>query len=252
MPRLGQIEDTMDVHNIGGTTFQFSAAKIGTLGASEYTLATIVLDKSGSVDLFYSVMKAVLKMNVEACADPRNPRADNLMLRVIVFDNGIVEIHGFKPVRDINPVIYDNLPDPCGLTALNDAAFSAVGATVQYAKTLASQQYTCNGAIFVLTDGAENASKVTRKMVADALTDSKTGEYLESMMPVLIGVNTDATTGLNQWLEDFSKEAGFQQYVALNDASKEKLMKLGGFISQSISSQSRSLGTGGGSQSLSF
>ena len=88
-------------------------------------------------------------------------------------------------------------------------------------------------------------------MVADALKDTKSSESMESMMPVLIGVNT-ASGGLNQYLEDFKNEAGFQQYVALADATKAKLMKLGGFISASISSQSKSLGSGAGSRSLSF
>lgn len=251
MPKLGQTNDQMDTHSIGGTTFQFSAAKIGTLGASEYTLATIVVDGSGSVDPFWNEIKAALKENVAACADPKNPRADNLMLRVLVFDSQLTEVHGFKPVRDINPADYDSLPIPGGMTALYDATFNGVQASVQYAKALAAQQYTCNGAIFVITDGMDNASKVSRKMVADALKDTKSSESMESMMPVLIGVNT-ASGGLNQYLEDFKNEAGFQQYVALADATKAKLMKLGGFISASISSQSKSLGSGAGSRSLSF
>lgn len=253
MPRLGNSNDpAMDTHAIGGTTFHFSAAKIGGLGASEYTLATIVVDGSGSVDPFWDEIKKALKANVEACADPKNPRADNLMLRVLYFDSNLIEIHGFKPVRDIDPAIYDSQPMPGGMTSLHDAVFNAVTATVQYAKSLSAQQYTCNAAIFALTDGGDNASKVTRKMVAQSLTDAKISEALESIMPVLIGVNTEASTGLNQYLEDFKNEAGFQQYVRLEDASKDKLMKLGGFISASISSQSKALGTGGGSKSLSF
>ncbi|MFA6234971.1 MAG: hypothetical protein WC824_12435 [Bacteroidota bacterium] len=243
--------EEMDVHNIGGSTFQFSAAKISTLGASEYTLATIVVDGSGSVDPFWKEIKGALKANVLACADPKNPRADNLMLRVLVFDHRLTEIHGFRPVRDINPNDYDGIQIPGNTTALYDATFNGVQATIQFAKDLMAQQYTCNGAIFVITDGADNASKVTRKMVADALTEAKTGESMESLMPVLIGVNTQQG-GLNQYLDLFTKEAGFQQFVALEDVSKEKLMKLGGFISQSISSQSKSLGTGGASKSLSF
>jgi len=252
MPRLGDTSDpTMETHSIGGSTFRFSAAKIDGLGATEYTLATIVVDGSGSVDPFWDDIKKVLKENVAACADPRNPRADNLMLRVLVFDGHLSEVHGFKPVRDIDPTIYDQITQPGGCTALYDATYNGVQATTQYAASLVAQQYSCNGAIFVITDGADNASSITRKMVADALKAAKTGESMESLMPVLIGVNTDAG-GLNSYLDSFVKEAGFQQYVALADARKEKLMKLGGFISQSISSQSKALGSGGASKSLSF
>jgi len=256
MPRLAPPDDpNMETHAIGGSTFHFSAAKIGNLGASEYTLATIVVDGSGSVDPFFSDIRKVLKENVIACqGTPQrpNPRADNLMLRVLIHDQHIIEVHGFKPVRDIDPNEYDNVQQPGGMTAMHDAVYNAVQATVQCAKDLAAKQYTSNGAIFVLTDGMDNYSKVSRKMVAAAMKDAKTSETLESMMPVLIGVNTDATSGLNQYLEDFQKEAEFQQYVRLEDATKEKLMKLGGFISQSISSQSKSLGSGGAPKSLSF
>ena len=252
MPKFTNDADKMDTHAIGGSTFHFTAAKIGSLGASEYTLATIIVDGSGSVDPFWNDIKAVLRANVEACADPKNPRADFLMLRVLVFDNQLTEIHGFKPVRDINPSDYDNIQQPGGMTSLYDATYNGVQATIQYAKDLVNQQYTVNGAVFVITDGGDNTSKVTRKMVKEAISSAKTGESMESLLPVLIGVNTNATTGLNQYLEEFKDESGFQQYVRLEDSSKDKLMKLGGFISASISSQSKSLGTGGTSQSLKF
>jgi len=106
--------------------------------------------------------------------------------------------------------------------------------------------------VFVITDGDDNGSKTSRKMVKDALADAKRKEALESIMPVLVGVNTDATTGLNSYLEEFKDEAGFQQYVAIPDATEKELAKLGGFISKSFSSQSQALGTGGPSQSLTF
>ena len=50
MPRFAQ--DDMDTHSIGGSTFQFSAKKIESLGATEYTLAVLVIDRSGSTDGF--------------------------------------------------------------------------------------------------------------------------------------------------------------------------------------------------------
>jgi len=116
---------------------------------------------------------------------------------------------------------------------------------------LLASQYMSNAAVFVITDGMDNASKLPANEVQKALDDARTSEALESIMPVLIGVNTDAS-GLNAYLEAFQKEAGFQQYIAIGEATEAELAKLGGFISSSISSQSHALGTGGPSQSLSF
>ena len=53
-------------------------------------------------------------------------------------------------------------------------------------------------------------------------------------------------------IEDFHKAAGFTQYVELGSADEKTLAKLADFVSQSISAQSQSLGTGGPSQSLTF
>lgn len=248
MPRFDS-DTEMSIQQIGGSNFQFSAAKIETLGATEYTLATLALDCSGSVDGFTRPMNDAVKEVVKALR--RSPRADNLMLRVITFENTVKEVHGFKPLMDCNEGDYDDVVYAGGTTALHDAVYNGVKAMTQYGKDLVSQDFQVNGTLFVITDGWDNASKTTSKMVKDAMSEAKTSESLESLMPVLVGVNlTDPTLQSN--LDAFRQETGFQQFVALTDASEKTLAKLGGFISRSISSQSQALGSGGSSQSLSF
>jgi len=249
MPKFADMNQDLEQHTIGGTHFGFSAAKIGNLGATEYTLATLVVDVSGSVGRYRQEMEGAIKTCVQACR--KSDRADNLMLRVLLFDTQLQEFHGFKPLPDCNEADYDGCLPSGGMTALFDASFSAVKAMTQYGADLTKIDYAVNGALFVITDGMDNASKATCKMVAEAIEDARTSEALESIMPVLIGVNTDAG-GLNQWLETFKNDAGFQQYVAIGDATEGALAKLGGFISQSISSQSQALNSGGPSKSLSF
>lgn len=243
-----QIDSEMNTHQIQGG-FQFSAVKIDSLGATEYTLATIVMDGSGSVSPFWQQIQLGLKEVVQACR--RSPRADNLMLRVVVFSDGVDEIHGFKPLPDCNEIDYDALPFPGGSTALFDASYSAVKATTDYGRKLTEAQFSVNGAVYILTDGDDNRSKTTAKMVGEAIREARTTEAMESIVPVLIGVNTDVND-LNRFLDRFQKEAGFQQYIAIGKATEKELAKLGGFISKSISSQSQALGTGGPSQSLTF
>jgi hypothetical protein len=250
MPKFKDVNDNLEQHNIGGTHFGFSAAKIGDLGASEYTLVTIVVDVSGSVDPFRKEMEAALKTVVQSCR--RSPRADNLMLRIVLFDNQVQELHGFKPLPDCNEGDYVGCLPSGGMTALFDATYSATKAMTQYGADLTKNDFQVNAALFIITDGMDNVSKVSAPMVAEAIQEARTSEALESIMPVLIGVNTDASTGLNQWLDNFKAQAGFQQYVTIAGATEKELAKLGGFISKSISSQSQALGSNGPSRSLSF
>lgn len=250
MPKFKEAGETeMETHAIGGSTFRFSAARIEHLGASEYTLGVVVVDCSGSVGPFARQIEAALQEVVRACRS--NPRADNMMLRVVLFDDTVQELHGFKPLPDCNEADYTGAVFAGGATALFDAAYSAVRSATEYGRQLAASQFAVNAAVFVITDGQDNRSKVGPKTVADALQEARSSEALESVMPVLIGVNA-AAGDLDGYLTAFKDEAGFGQYVGIKDATERELAKLGGFISRSLSSQSKALGSGGGSASLSF
>ena len=245
MPILG---NTMEEHQIGASNFSFSAKRIEELGASEYTLALLVIDVSGSVTAFAAEIESAVKEVCRSCR--RSPRADNLMLRVVMFDSTVDEYHGYKPLTECAEDDYTGCINPGGMTSLFDATYAAVQSLAQYGKSLTDQDFDVNGAVFVITDGMDNVSKLTREMVKDAFTEAVTGEALESLVSVLIGVNT-AADGLGSYLQDYKDEAGFTQYVEIADATEKQLAKLGAFISQSISSQSQALGSGL-SKSLSF
>lgn len=248
MPVLNS--QNMTTHKIDGTGYGFSAKRIDDLGASEYTLVGIATDASGSVSGFQHQMDDCLKAIVLACR--RSPRADNLMLRLTTFDTRISEVHGFKPLSECNPDDYDKTVIPGSATALYDAAVNMVESVSRYGKDLIDQDFEANGIIFVITDGMENASKLTVTSLKDALDNAVRGEHLESLVSILVGVNTDVSSGLNQYLDDLRQQAGFTQYVAVDKADEKTLAKLASFVSRSISSQSQALGTGGASQSLTF
>ena len=84
-------------------------------------------------------------------------------------------------------------------------------------------------------------------MVKEALEEGVKGESLESLNSILIGIGGD-----QGYFQKFVAECGMTQYVGLNDANEKTLARLGAFISQSVSSSSQALGTGGPSQSLVF
>jgi uncharacterized protein YegL len=239
----------MEAGNIGGLQkFQFSGIRTDHLGATEYTLVTVAVDVTGSTCGFADELRNSLITAVESCK--KSPRRNNLLLRVITFSsflaNGYEEIHGFKPLADIDTQAYPNF-SPGGGTPLFDASFSAIGATNQYAKKLSDDDYGVNGIVFIITDGDDNSSTVTPKMIKDEVTKAVIGEHIESLVTVLIGINA------KQYifeLEKFKQEANIDQYIDAGDVTSGKLAKLAAFVSQSISSQSQALGTGGPSQQI--
>ncbi len=228
--------------------FGFSGTRMDKLDATEYTLVTLVFDSSGSTSSYRSGMIDAVKGIIGACK--KSPRADNLLIRVVEFSDTVSEYHGFKRLSTVDENDYSRLMGQGGMTALYDATIDAVTAISAYGKTLSSNDYSVNGIIFVITDGEDNRSKGTPGTVKDALQAVVHSEALESLLSILIGVNCSGYT--HQYLTDFEKQAEFNQYLNMGDATASKLAKLADFVSNSISSQSQSLGSGGPSKTLNF
>lgn len=237
-------DDGMINTNIGN--FKFSCIRPDKLGATEYTLVTIVTDRTGSVTGFADDLRKMKIAVVDSCQ--KSPRAEFLMLRSVEFNGTVSEEHGFTELKHINPKDYPT-PHCSGMTALYDATYWSLVATNEYAKTLTAQDFNVNAVVFIITDGGDNDSSATVKMVADELKRGVSSEFLESINTVLIGVND---VSCKKDLENFQKSAGLTQYVGVADATPSALAKLADFVSRSISSQSQSLGTGGASQALTF
>jgi len=238
-----------------GSGFGFSGTIIDGLEASEYTLVTIALDETGSISGFESQIDDMLKAAVAACNS--SPYSQNLLIRVVRFGsqysrsggNGVDEIHGFKALSEIDVAAYPALKGG-GMTPLYDAVYSGVGAMNTYAQNLVDLDFAVNGITFVISDGSENSSVATAKMVKEELEKSITGEIMESHLSILIGIGT-GSGGASGVLQDFQTETGMSEFIWAGEATKGKLAKLAEFVSQSISSTSQALGTGGPSQQIS-
>lgn len=237
-------DDKMAQGTVGG--FAFSAVRPETLGSTEYTLVTLALDKTGSVSDFADELFRVKKTVVEACR--RSPRAEFLLLRVVEFNARVDEVHGFMPLSEVDVNSYVT-PHCGGMTALFDATFSAVSAANAYAQTLADQDYLANAIHIIVTDGDDNTSRMRPLDIKREIAKATTGEVLESVRTILVGVNA---TQYAAQLQSFQQEAGIDQYEDVGAATPQRLAKLADFVSRSISAQSQSLGTGGPSQSLVF
>jgi uncharacterized protein YegL len=247
MPVINDTE--LDQVALPNSHYGYSAARLDDLGAAEYTVATVACDVSGSTAAFAFDMEAAITRIVQSCR--LSPRADNLLLRLVAFDDTLSEVHGFKLLENCDLADYGGVLRPGGSTALYDAAENAVASSVSYGRRLAAGDFSANAILFVITDGVDNASKVPAKQVKEAFARAVRSEALESVVSILIGVNVrDAECARR--LRDFHAEAGFTQYVELDKADAKTLARLAEFVSRSISAQSQALGTGGASRPLAF
>jgi uncharacterized protein YegL len=236
------------------SNYSFSGVGLSGLGASEYTLVTIAVDVSGSVTGWITKLEDCIKAIVKSCQS--SPRAENLLIRLLTFSNSTYELHGFRILEDIELSEYDNSLKTVGMTALYDATQNAVDSTIDYGTFLVEQgDMSANAVVYVITDGLDNASTHTPNTIKKSIENAVSGEYLESLAVILIGVGNDKN--ISNELDGFKSKAGINQFVDLtklfNEGSPEKaLAKLAGYVSKSISATSQSLsnGTGGVSSAL--
>ncbi len=226
------------------SNFQFSAASLDSLGATEYTLATVVVDVSGSVSGWERELEKCISEIAKSCK--KSPRCDNLMLRVVKFCHDIDEVHGFKELSNIKDGDYKDTLVASGSTALYAAVQSAIDASRTYGKALTAQDFTANAVIYVLTDGEDNCGGATPTSNRKAIEAVKTEEALESLSVILVGVGYQ---NMASYLDDYKNKAGITQFVDMTELFNKTspagaLAKLAGFVSKSISSTSQALGSG--------
>lgn len=246
MPDLMGKSDSEVYKTVSG--FEFSGVEIGELEASEYTLANILVDETGSVGGFEKDLEKCIKTTVDACK--KSPRSENLLMRVGKFGshiaNSVAEIHGFNLLSNIDIKNYDDTIQPNGMTPLLDATLDSIETMEAQAKILVDQEYLCNGIFFIITDGGENASKKSSfKKIKEAFERIRKKEELESVKSILIGVN-DANCQAE--LDEFKDKCGIDEYISMGAVTPGKLAKLAQWVSQSVSSTSQALGSGGPSQ----
>jgi len=234
--------------------FGYTSVSIDKLGATEYTIVQIVVDQTGSVHGFKDDLEKMIQSVVEACK--KSPRAMNLLIRVTAFDAEgfsdrvrIDEIHGFTILDSIDTAQYIGTIEPDGCTPLWEATAESIDAVFDYGQKLYDKEYFCNGIVYIITDGENNVVKNnTPETIKKKLADIRRNEkILESMITVLIGVNDEDCA---EALEEFKDKANLDEFISIGEATPAKLAKLAKMVSESISSQSDSLGSGGPSQPI--
>lgn len=228
--------------------YQFSGMEMDSLGATEYTIVNMLADETGSVWNFKTQLEDAMKEVITSCE--KHPRSENLLIRAAAFSSrGIREMFGFSTLDTIDTSKLKVNPD--GSTPLYSATLEAIETVNTYAQNLNDMDYFCNGILFVITDGGENTYNVPLSKIKDAAQKIRTDESLESIRMILIGVNDNNPT-LKDELNKFKDDAGFDEYISIGDVDAGSLAKLAQFISNSISSTSQALGSGGPSNAVNF
>lgn len=244
------LSEGLQSFQVPGGNFGFTGMQIGDPTMSmEQTLYGLDVDESGSTLHFRPIMTKCVQEIVKSLR--HSPRADNLMFRYKHFSTGLREIHGWKPLQKCNVGDYANVWGGAGQTDLYDSNLEASEALRVYGEQLAKQRYLANGIFVCVTDGCDAGSTHGMNDVRKSFEETVTGETLESLMTILIGVNIQSDH-VKRELEEYAKVAGWTQFIAVEDADEKTLAKVADFISRSVSSQSQSLGSGGASQSLTF
>jgi len=249
MGKLMGIPASQVVKTVSG--YSYSSVSIDALGAVEYTIVRIAVDKSSSVYDFKADLEKALESCIKSCK--KSAREENILVSVEAFNSLLEEIHGFVPLPELDPAGYKGTIDPNGSTALYDAALSSLEAVKQYGESLEAMDYLCNGIIFVITDGQENDSvKANRKKIQNIIARMKKEEKLESVQIILVGIGDENET--RQYLDDFRAAVGIDSFIWVGSATAARLAKLANFVSRSISSTSMALGSGQqpGQSSISF
>jgi uncharacterized protein YegL len=251
MPRLEDTEAGTAIEKYKAGTFVYSGIKIEDLEdvASEFTIVTIVNDRSGSVFDYKADMEACLEQIRLACQ--KSPRSDFLLVQHMQFGSTVDQTHGLVPIDNLDENTYKDCLVISGATALYDATCEAINTTSDFAKKLMDQHYMCNGIIVILTDGCENDSSRVLEDVKKTISKVRKNESLESLLIILVGVGYDEDYVKDE-LDAFAKDVDINQFISMKDADAKSLAKLAAFISSSVSSQSQSLGSGGPSVPLAF
>jgi len=249
MPKLA---DEMMSFQVG--QFAFTGAGLEKVAnySTQQTLATIMVDLSGSMGGFEDQVKKMLVLSVKSLK--KLDYRDSIMLRVVYFSSrdsyssGIREVHGFTPIMDIDEdTAYFDIK-AAGGTPLNDVWTSSVAATISYGETLGNNEFLVNGIEICITDGCESgASRSTESDIKSANLEATTSEKLESNISILVGINSD---NCDRELEMFKNNAGIDHYLKAGDVNDKTIARLVGYISASVSSQSQAVGSGSPSQAV--
>lgn len=208
---------------------------IDDIDSEEVTLVTVIIDASSSMTPFAS---DVLEQYREQFLEPlqRAKNAESLLVSVLVFsDDGgekVRLIHGYTPIPDCKPLTSTDY-NPSGMTPLRDAIMKGITGLVNYGQTLRDNGTRTKSIVLVLSDGWDNASRVSGAKVKRLSEDVlRAQEFVLSY--IFFG---DQSEG-----DDAAKKIGFPPHHRLTgNLDPAGIRRVFGAVSASVISTSQSV-----------
>lgn len=205
------------------------------IDSEEVTLVTVIIDASSSMRPF---QLDVLKQYKEQFLDPLRgaKNAASILVSVWVFsDDGrdkVRLVHGYTPIPDCQDLT-DADYQPSGMTPLRDAVMKGVTGLVTYGQSLRDNGTRTKSIALVLSDGWENASKVSGAKVKRLSEDVlKAQEFVLSY--IFFGDEADG--------DKAATDIGFPPHHRLTDSlDPSGIRRVFGTISASVISTSQSV-----------
>lgn len=228
--------ESSDLLTLSGTGYHFTAILPENIKTDAICLASVLIDTSSSMDGEEQNLERCFEQAIQAC--DKAPNRDGIFIRITSFASTVKELRPFIPPSPTPLKIHIG-----GMTALGRGILDSLRSTTQYAKVLSQGDYRCNAILIILTDGEETVDKPEQAvdMVQKELQTIRTEETLDSVLIILVGFRP--SVGVMKTQQDFANAIG-ARYIPLQDVNPQKLAKLANFVSQSISSQSKQIGTG--------
>lgn len=213
---------------LGGTgSFNIGNFDPASIQEDEVILVALAMDVSPSVRGFEGELNAAFATFVEEMQ--QSHVADKLMVKVIEFNEDVVERTGYMPIKNIDTKAFVFRASG-NATALFDAAKKAIDATVDYRSHLEQTGINVKVLVFVITDGMDVSSKTKPSVIAAQLDDiAKEERNVFSFETILFGIGNEKHS-----FENSQKDMHFKHLAVVGNTGAD-LRKMIGFISASVS-----------------
>jgi len=204
------------------------------IDSEDITLVAVVLDASFSM---HPYRDAVIDAYNNHFLKPLSGAKNAQSIQVSTWDfsrslgrDNVRLIHGYTPVPDCGKLTR-NLYDPDGETPLNDAVYHAQTGMIGYGQTLRDAGVRTKCIIVVLSDGGENASKVSASKVR-TISEDLLRQEIYVLSYIFFG---DESQG-----DQYAKNIGFpSQHRITASLGDSEIRRIFGTVSASVISASQ-------------
>ena len=229
----GLTDDTLDlvVSNLNGPTMMSAVgAPLNALSSTEVTLATNIVDMSGSMQPFAADLIGAYNDHYLA-AMALSSAADDILISTIFFEDHVQLFHGYVSVQDA-PRLSDLDYRPGATTALYDAVAAGLTNMVLYAQQLRQSGVMVRCLVLVFSDGQDNASSQPASAVRRAVH-----ELLKHEMYTLAYVGFCNGRLSEQALQQMADTIGFPEILtsSLGRGELQRIFRMASLSTISVS-----------------